>query len=121
MSALDTFFSAWAETDADRRTALIAQSCTTDINYADPRSGGTINGVAAVSDYVGMFSANAPGWAARVVSGDAVGNTHRALVAFGGPGPDGTDMSQHGTYFAHTDDGGKLTMICGFVGVLTPQ
>ena len=69
MSALDTFFSAWAETDADKRTALIAQSCTDDVNYADPRSKGPVNGIAAVSEYVGMFSANAPGWDARVMEG----------------------------------------------------
>lgn len=113
--ALTTFFDAWSITDASERSAKIAATCVDDVTYSDPRSGGRLTGQAAVSDYVGMFSANAPGWTATVVSSDDVNGYARTIVAFGGQGPDGSTMVQHGTYFSDTDDG-KLKMIAGFVG-----
>jgi len=117
---LTTFFTAWSETDADKRKALIASSCAPDIIYSDPRSGGRLSGIDALSDYVGMFSANAPGWTAKPVASDEVNGYIRALIAFGGMGPDGSEMTQHGTYFAEEVDG-KLSMIAGFVGTGAPE
>ena len=114
--ALTTFFNAWSETDADARRTMIESVCLDNVTYTDPRSEGRLTGLDAVSDYVGVFSANAPGWTASLVSTDAVGDTSRSIVAFGGMGPDGSQMVQHGTYFsvmAH----GKLVMIAGFVGL----
>lgn len=118
--AITTFFDAWSETDADARAAKIAASCAPDVTYSDPRSGARLAGQAAVSDYVGMFSANAPGWTASVISSDVVNGYARTIVAFGGKGPDGSDMVQHGTYFSDTRDE-KLTMIAGFVGTGAPE
>ena len=114
--ALTIFFNAWSETDAAARSALIASSTTPEITYSDPRSGSRLAGQDAVSDYVGMFSTNAPGWTAQVIVSDKVNQYTRTLVAFGGMGPDGSEMTQHGTYFSDSDDSGKLTMIAGFVG-----
>lgn len=114
--ALNTFFDAWSITDPDARTAKIAASTSSDITYSDPRSGGRLAGQSAVSDYVGMFSTNAPGWSAKVVSSDEVNGYARTIVAFGGMGPDGSEMTQHGTYFSDADKNGKLSMIAGFVG-----
>ena len=112
---LTTFFNAWSETDPDARLNLISAACADNISYTDPRSDGRLSGLSALSDYVGMFSANAPGWTATVVSTDTVGDTNRTIVAFGGKGPDGSDMVQHGTYFS-VQAHGKLVMIAGFVG-----
>ena len=114
--ALNTFFEAWGTADAEARAALIEQACTADVTYSDPRSGARLAGVGAVAEYVGMFSANAPGWTAKVVSSDDVNGYLRGIVAFGGMGPDGSEMVQHGTYFCDTTDG-KLSMIAGFVGL----
>lgn len=114
--ALATFFASWSETDADARQAMIAKALIADCTYSDPRSGGRLSGVDAISDYVGQFSANAPGWAASVDKADEVNDYIRATVAFGGKGPDGSDLVQHGTYFADTNDDGRLTMLAGFVG-----
>lgn len=119
--ALETFFSAWQETDADTRRALITQAFTQGGAYCDPRSGKRLTSVGEISDYVGMFAANAPGWSASVVKTDDVNGFHRALIAFGGPGPDGSVMTQHGTYFGETDADGKLKYLAGFVGVATAQ
>ena len=114
--ALATFFEAWGEADAKARRALIEKSCTPDFSYSDPRSGARLGGLDAVAEYVGQFSANAPGWSATVVNADVVNGYARAIVAFGGKGPDGSEMVQHGTYFCDEDDG-KLAMIAGFVGL----
>lgn len=114
--ATHTFFEAWGTADAEARSALIAQATSADVSYSDPRSGGRLTGQDAVAEYVGMFSANAPGWTASVVSADNVNGYIRAIVAFGGMGPDGTEMTQHGTYFCDQDDAGRLIMIAGFVG-----
>lgn len=114
--ALNTFFDAWGTADADTRASKVADATTPDITYSDPRSGRRLEGQSAVADYVGMFSANAPGWTATVVSSDDVNGYARTIVAFGGLGPDGTRMTQHGTYFSESDAAGKLMMIAGFVG-----
>jgi len=119
--ALTTFFAAWSETDARKRSALIANALTADATYSDPRSGGRLTGHDAISDYVGMFSANAPGWTASVVSSDVVNGYARTIVAFGGTGPDGSDMVQHGTYFTDHDEAGKITAMAGFVGTGAPE
>jgi len=119
-SHLTTFFDAWSETDAQTRLNMISEACADNISYTDPRSDGRLNGLNAVSDYVGMFSANAPGWTATVVATDTVGDTNRTIVAFGGKGPDGSDMVQHGTYFS-VQAHGKLVMIAGFVGTGAPE
>lgn len=114
--AISTFFDAWSETDATARMDLISKACAPDATYSDPRSGGRLSGLDAVSDYVGMFSANAPGWIAKVVGDDDVNGYHRGIVAFGGTGPDGAEMVQHGTYFSDVADG-KITAMAGFVGL----
>lgn len=114
--AITTFFRAWSETDAEARRALIDNSIARNGIYSDPRSGARLGDNGAIADYVGMFSANAPGWTASVEKSDEVNGYHRVIIAFGGKGPDGTDMVQHGTYFATLDDAGKLTLLAGFVG-----
>lgn len=117
---LQTFFSAWSMTDAEARAATLARSLADRATYADPRSEGVLRGLDAISAYVGMFSANAPGWTAEVVISDTIGDMTRATVAFGGMGPDGGQMVQHGQYFANVSDG-KITAMTGFVGTGTPD
>jgi len=119
MSAIDTFFDAWGESDATTRAKMISEAVEEDVIYADPRSPDPMHGIDALSAYVGMFSANAPGWTARVVSSDTTATVTRATVAFGGKGPDGSDMVQHGQYFI--EGGDKLARIIGFVGTGAPE
>ena len=113
---ISTFFDAWQMDDADARHANIASAVTSDVQYDDPRTQETISGVNALSEYVAMFSANAPGWSAKVVATDTVAGMTRATVAFGGMGPDGSEMVQHGQYFIETE-GGHISRMVGFVGV----
>jgi len=120
MSAIETFFSAWGmDSDADR-LAAISTAYAAGGTYADPRSQGALTGAEAIAAYVNMFSANAPGWTAKVVKSDETAGSIRATVAFGGMGPDGKDMVQHGQYFADLEDG-KITRMTGFVGTGAPE
>ena len=62
-----------------------------------------------------MFSANAPGWSAKVLSSTTTAGVTRATVAFGGKGPDGNEMVQLGQYFVETE-GELISRMVGFVG-----
>lgn len=115
-TALDDFFSAWSETDAATRADMLGAAMAPVFTYSDPRSEGRLTSLPQLADYVGQFSANAPGWTARVVASDAVNGYARAAVRFSGSGPDGAEASQHGTYFADFDGDGRIAMLAGFRG-----
>jgi len=117
---VELFFDAWGMTaDADRLGA-ITNAFAANGTYADPRSQGTLTGADAIAAYVNMFSANALGWTAKVVKSDENGDSFRVTVAFGGMGPDGKDMVQHGQYFGDLKDA-KITRMTGFVGTGAPE
>lgn len=113
--SISTFFEAWQLESADARHEKIINSVTADVQYNDPRTPQTINGVDALSEYVGMFSANAPGWSAKVIKSDITAGMTRATVAFGGTGPDGKEMVQLGQYFVEMQ-GDLIARMVGFVG-----
>ena len=117
---ITTFFSAWQLEDASARLNTIASAVTTDIEYDDPRTQTTLKGINELSNYVGMFITNAPGWSAKVVASDTTAGMTRATVAFGGPGPDGKAVVQHGQYFVETNEM-LITRMVGFVGTGTPE
>lgn len=118
--AIESFFDAWGMSDDAERSETIANSLTSEASYTDPRSSGALIGPEAIAVYVAMFSANAPGWTAQVVKSDSIGETTRATVAFGGKGPDGKEMVQHGQYFTDLKDG-KISRMIGFVGTGAPE
>ena len=113
--SITAFFQAWQIEEAEPRTAKIQGSVTEDVIYDDPRTPESISGVAALSDYVGMFSANAPGWSAKVVKSDTIAGVTRVTVAFGGAGPDGSEQIQLGQYFVEKDEY-LISRMVGFVG-----
>ena len=115
MEPIAAFFDAWGLTDPTVQATAIAAVYDETGTYADPRSDGILSGADAISAYVAMFAANAPGWTAKVVKSDTTADVTRVTVAFGGMGPDGTDMVQHGQYFGTLSDG-KITALTGFVG-----
>ena len=117
--SIDTFFGAWQLESADARLEKITESVASNIVYDDPRTPAPINGVSALAEYVGMFSANAPGWSAKVVVSDTIGGMTRATVAFSGKGPDGAEQTQLGQYFVEFD-GDLISRMVGFVGVGAP-
>lgn len=112
---ISTFFGAWRIESPDERFRQIASAVVDGIEYDDPRTPQTLKGINALSDYVGMFAANAPGWSARVVGTDSTAGVTRATVAFGGKGPDGNEVTQIGQYFVETE-GGLISRMVGFVG-----
>lgn len=120
MSNIETFFDAWGMSDDAARAKAIASVYSPSGSYADPRAQEPMQGPEAIAAYVNMFSANAPGWTARVVKSDVIAGSTRATVAFGGKGPDGNDMVQYGQYFVD-EEGGKITRMVGFVGTGAPE
>ncbi|MEL7312614.1 MAG: nuclear transport factor 2 family protein [Pseudomonadota bacterium] len=118
-SSIETFFDAWALDSRDERLQKISASVDASATYVDPRTPEPITGIDALTDYVGMFSANAPGWSAKVVKADTNAGTVRATVAFSGPGPDGTTQTQLGQYFVELKDD-LVTRMVGFVGTGQP-
>ncbi|MFK8082599.1 MAG: hypothetical protein AB8B97_20160 [Granulosicoccus sp.] len=112
---ISTFFDAWQLESAEARLKQITSAVTANVQYDDPRTPQTLKGVDALTDYVGMFSANAPGWTAKVIGSDTTAGMTRATVAFGGKGPDGKEMLQLGQYFVEQDSDLICRMV-GFVG-----
>ncbi|MEL6167337.1 MAG: nuclear transport factor 2 family protein [Pseudomonadota bacterium] len=117
---IETFFSAWGVADAEDCARAIAPIFAPVGTYADPRSPEVLTGTEAVAAYVAMFGANAPGWTATLVTTSTVAGVTRATVAFGGMGPDGTQMVQHGQYFVEEADG-MITRMVGFAGIGAPE
>lgn len=117
---ISTFFDAWQLESANERLEKITSAVTADVQYDDPRTPQTVKGIDALNEYVGMFSANAPGWSAKVIGSDSTAGMTRATVAFGGAGPDGKEMVQHGQYFVELD-GDLISRMVGFVGTGTPE
>lgn len=109
------FFEAWQIEDAESRLSKITSAVTGGIQYNDPRTPEALNGIAALNNYVGMFSSNAPGWSAKVVKSDTTANVTRITVAFSGSGPDGIKQVQFGQYFVE-NDGYLISRMVGFVG-----
>lgn len=112
---ISTFFEAWQLESPDARFKKITSAVTPNIAYDDPRTPKTVKGIEALSEYVGMFSANAPGWTAKVIASDTTAGLFRVTVAFGGSGPDGKEMIQHGQYFVEIE-GDLISRMVGFAG-----
>ncbi len=115
-----TFFDAWQIDEDSARLKKIESSVAKNIQYSDPRTPETISGIDALNHYVGMFSANAPGWSAKVVASDVTANMTRATIAFSGNGPDGTEQVQYGQYFVEKN-GNLISRMVGFVGTGQPK
>ena len=79
--SITNFFDAWQIEDAELRLTKINNSMTETIRYDDPRTPETVNGLAALNNYVGMFSKNAPGWPAKVIKSDTTADVIRVTVA----------------------------------------
>ncbi len=112
---ITAFFDAWKIEDAELRLSKISSSVVETIRYSDPRTPQTVDGIAALNGYVGMFSANAPGWSAKVIKSDTIADVTRVTVAFSGMGADGSEQVQLGQYFVEKD-GDLVSRMVGFVG-----
>ena len=117
---ISAFFDAWEIEDPSVRLEKITSAVAKTIQYDDPRTPKTLLGIDALSNYVGMFSASAPGWSAKVVKSDIIGCVSRVTVAFSGKGPDGVEKVQLGQYFIEKQDE-LITRMVSFVGTGEPN
>jgi len=113
--SISTFFDAWQIEEANDRLDKITRAVAKNIKYDDPRTPETLNGIESLSNYVAMFSSNAPGWSAKVIKSDTTASVTRVTVAFGGIGPDGSQQVQLGQYFIEKE-GDLISRMVGFVG-----
>lgn len=114
--AISTFFNTWELNDDKQRSDNINAIVTDTVEYSDPQTPNTLIGPTALNEYVGMFSANAPGWTAKVIKSDSTADYTRVTVTFGGMGPDGKEMMQLGQYFVEYK-GDLIARMVGFVGI----
>jgi hypothetical protein len=116
---INTFFSAWQLESREERLKIITDAVASSIVYVDPRTPEPITSISALNEYLGAFSANAPGWSAKVMASDTIAGVTRATVAFSGKGPDGNEQMQLGQYFVESD-GDMISRMVGFVGIGAP-
>ena len=111
--ALETFFDAWADGNAD----AVEAAAMPDIHYQDPGTPDPLHGTKAVADYISLFAQHVPGATAKVAHMSEVGGAVRVTIAF--RMPDG--MEKHGQYFADLSEDGRIARLIGFVGMGTPE
>lgn len=110
--AIATFFDAWGMSDADARQSAVSASFGDAATYMDPRTEAALTGPLALAEYVGMFSAQAPGAVAEVTNTDARDGVTRATITFKMP----NGMEQMGQYFVEHGPDGLISRMVGFVG-----
>ncbi|MDD9725922.1 molecular chaperone GroEL [Roseovarius sp. SK2] len=106
------FFNAWGDGDAEARMAVLNDVLAAGVRYADPRLEEALVGTAAVIDYVGQYSAMAPGAIAQIANMDVRDGIIRATVEF--IMADG--HIQPGQFVIEVDSDERLTRIVGFKG-----
>lgn len=111
-ATVDTYFSAWNETDADRRAALIEQVWAQEGRLIDPPLTG--EGHQGISEMIAIAHEQFPGCRFRRVS--AVDTHHDHLrVAWELVAPDGS-VAVAGTDVGEIDGEGRLVRMVGFFG-----
>ena len=106
------FFNAWGDGDAEARMAVLNDVLAAGVRYADPRLEEALVGTASVIDYVGQYSAMAPGAIAQIANMDVRDGIIRATVEF--IMADG--HIQPGQFVIEVDSDERLTRIVGFKG-----
>ncbi len=111
-TTVDTYFSAWNETDAEQRAALIEQVWAPEGRLIDPPLTG--EGHQGISEMIAIAHGQFPGCKFRRVS--AVDTHHDQLrVAWELVAPDG-GVAVAGTDVGEVDDQGRLVRMVGFFG-----
>ncbi len=115
--AIESFFAAWGEADAQTRSDALRAAVSPDFSYLDPRTPEPVTDFDALVGYVEMYTQYAPGATAKVVSLGNTAGTFRATVAF--RMADGKE--QLGQYFIEPDAEGRISRFVGFAGLGEPE
>ena len=115
--AIDTFFAAWGEPDAQTRAQMLSDCLAPAPHYVDPRTPAPITELSALIEYVAMYTQYAPGATAKTVALSETQGAYRATVEF--LMSDG--KKQFGQYFAELDDQSRVQRLVGFVGLGEPE
>ncbi len=115
--AIESFFAAWGETDANTRKDALRAAVSPDFSYLDPRIDAPVTDFDALAGYVEMYAQYAPGATAAVVNLNDTAGVYRATVAF--RMADGKE--QLGQYFIEPDAEGRAQRLVGFAGLGEPE
>ncbi len=115
--AIESFFAAWGETDANTRKDALRTAVSPDFSYLDPRTPEPVTDFDALVGYVEMYTQYAPGATAAVVNLSETVGVFRATVAF--RMADGKE--QMGQYFIEPDAEGRAARFVGFAGLGEPE
>lgn len=115
--AIETFFGAWGDPDAQSRAQTLRDCLSAELHYVDPRTPEPITDISALIDYVAMYSQYAPGASAKVVALSDTKGAYRATVEF--LMSDG--KQQFGQYFVEVDAEARPRRMVGFVGLGAPE
>lgn len=115
-TTVDTCMAAWNETDAERRSALIARCWNAEGRYIDPMLEAA--GRDAIDEMMAGVQAMYPGHRFRRTTEI---DGHHDLLRFGWElvAPDGS-ITVAGTDIAELDGDGRLRAVTGFFGALVP-
>lgn len=105
----NSYASAWAEPNADKRLTILNKVLAEGFSYKDPNA--EKGGRQELSDYMAGFQANMPGH--RFTIDKVVSHHDRCISIWRLVNADGKTQ-QHGASFAHCDDDGRLQQITGF-------
>ena len=113
-TTIDTYLSAWNESDPDKRAGLVAAVWADDGRLIDPPL--AAEGHAGISDMAAALQAQFPGHHFRRATGI---DTHHGYLRFGWElvGPDG-NVVLAGVDVGEVGEDGRLRRITGFFGDL---
>lgn len=115
---IDRYCSAWSETDAGKRFAILDEVWADGATYTDPKV--HVTGARDLSDSIGLVQQHHPGVRYGRIS--TVDTHHRRLARFAWrkTGADGQTVQQ-GVDFVEIDDSGRILRIVGFFDPLQPR
>jgi hypothetical protein len=115
--ALESYFAAWNEQDAEARRRLLERSLTSDVELVDPT--GLARGIREVGERIGRYHASAPG--TEVVPGSGL-DAHHDVVRYAWKIVDeGGSEVMEGLDVATRAEDGRLRRIVMFLGPLPPM
>jgi hypothetical protein len=111
-TVVDTYITAWNETDADRRRELIEQTWTDDARYLDPMMSG--DGHDGIDAMIAGVQQQFPG-ARFVLAGEPDAHNDRVRFSWHLKAPDSGDTMAVGIDFATLAEDGRLRDVTGFL------
>ncbi len=107
------FFDCWGEPDGDARKRHLERILEPHFTYSDPHAPETVRGIAAMADFLALFTDRMPGSSARILRIDSHHGFCRVAVAFM---RDADTVMTTAQYFLESSGDDRLVRAVGFLG-----